>query len=308
MATGTVEPFLKLPEDINPPKPSYFHDVFHLVHAYLQVLSHIPDIPPPSKGLVKLYSYRMGVLDIDNSLLEKTYLDNLDTNRFQRTRLQEFGRSAIAFNIQTLYKLLTNTLVSSLKIGFGDDNCLTSEVVHALNQFAKLQNRTENNRTKRYDSMDALTETCHYNATYDRRDGVSSSQAIIRIIDVLDLIMQSPTDASYFDMTGYRRTVNALRIVFYIGCRYYHINLLRLSDEIIKRSYDRNLNITDFTLAAVPFDPLLIQSCSDDTSGVSRWGIEYLQSLDAVLLYFGGLRYAATFTVEANGNKGIENV
>ena len=298
MTTGTTAPYLELPEDINPPKPGYFHDVFHLVHAYIQLLSHVPESAFPSPGLVKLYSHRMGTLDLDTSVLEQAYGATLSTSRLQQNQLQTFANSSIVYNIQVLYKLITNTMSRDLVKTFGDDKCLTSEVVHALNHFAKMQNRTDNSRVQRHDSMEAVVETCHYNATYPR-GGVSSSEAIIRTIAVLDVMFRLPER---------KRLLNALKIVFYIGCRYYHLNLLRFSDEIINRSYDRTLNITDFTLAAIPFDPMLIQACSDETMAISRWGIEYVQSLDAVLLYFGGVRYAATFTVEANGNKGVDNV
>lgn len=307
MTTGTTAPYLELPEDINPPKPEYFHDVFHLVHAYIQLLNNVSEFAIPGKGLVKLYSYRMGVLDLDTTVLEQAYREKVATNRLQQTQLQIFANSAIAYNIQALYQLITNTLSKNIIDGFGDDKCLSTEVVHALNQFAKLQSRVDTQQVKRYDSMDALVETCHYNATYARKDGTSSSEAIVRIIAVLDRMFEESL-MNPFNGEGRKRLLNALKIVFYIGCRYYHLNLLRFSDELIKRSYDRSLDITDFTLAAIPFDPTLVQACSDETSSVSRWGIEYLQSLETVLLYFGGVRYAAIFTVEANGNKGVSNV
>ena len=189
---------------------------------------------------------------------------------------------------------------------FGDDKCLSSEVVHALNQFSKLQGQVLDSRyVQRDDGLIALVNTCHYNAIY-RHDGVSSSEAILRVIGALDRIVHYETWR--LDITRRRRMVNALKIIFYIGCRYYHINTLRLSDEIINRSYDRVLKISDLTLAAIPFDPTLIYNCSDDTSTISKWGIEYVQSLEAVLLYFGGVRYEALVAVDANGNKGINNV
>jgi hypothetical protein len=308
MTTGTTDPYLEEPEDINPPKPGSFHDVFHLVHAYIELLSHIPEnrTGPPGKGLIKLYSYRMGTLDLDTTVLEQSYAALVGDDRGQQKRLLAFADSAIAYNIQAYYRLIANTLSRDLARGFGDSDCLSSELILALNLFAKLQVRTDTDAVRRYDSMDALVQACH-TVAYFRHPGVSSSQAIIRAIAALDPIVNGE-ERIPDTVTPRHRLLNALKIIFYIGCRYYHLNLLRFSDEIIKRSYDRVLQITDHTLAAVPFDPLLIQACSDETSTISRWGIEYVQSLDTVLMSFGGVRYAATFTVEANGNSGVTNV
>jgi hypothetical protein len=308
MTTGTTEPYLKRPEDINPPKPGYFHDVFHLVHAYIEVLKHVPESAVPARGLVKLYSYRTGTLTLDTDLLEATYFKSMQGNRSQQTMLRTFGQGMITYNLLTLYQLLSNTLMRDMTRAFGDDLCLSSELVHAMNHFSKAQSRRPPNDTTRMqigDGMGALVETCHYNAYYPR-GCVSSSEAIIRTIDALDKVVVRPTQDR--EVTQRMRLINALKIVFYIGVRYYHLNLLRFSDEIINRSYDRVLDITDFTLAAIPFDPTLIYACSDNTSAISRWGIEYVQSLEAVLLYAGGVRYQATLAVEANGNKGVNNV
>lgn len=306
MTTGTVAPYLELPEDINPPRPGYFHDVFHLVHAYIELLRNVPPGAAPAKGLIRLYGLRSGVLDFDSSVLETSYLSLLRNDRVQQQRLKEFALSSIAYNIQALYQLITNTLSKDLTKSFGDDKCLSAETVHALNHFAKLQGQILNSpRVQRDDGMDALVQTCHFNAIY-RHNGVSSSEAIIRAIGALDLIVhgnQRPVSAQPNE-----RLLNALKIVFYIGCRYYHLNLLRFSDEIINRSYDRVLNITDLTLAAIPFDPTLIYNCPDDTSFITRWGIEYVQSLEAVLLFSGGVRYEAAIAIDANGNKGLTNV
>ena len=306
MTTGTVAPYLEKPDDINTPRPGYFHDVFHLVHAYIELLRNVPPGAMPAKGLIKLYSYRMGVLDLDTSVLEKNYLSLLTNDRAQQKMLREFAQSSIAYNIQALYQLVTNTLSRDLTRSFGDDKCLSAETVHALNHFAKLQGQVLNtSRIKRDDSMGPLVQTCHYNAIY-RHDGVSSSEAIIRAIGALDTIVHGGLISSTTPQN--ERLLNALKIVFYIGCRYYRLNPLRLSDEIINRSYDRVLNITDLTLAAIPFDPTLIYDCSDDTSSITKWGIEYVQSLEAVLLFSGGIRYEAVIAIDANGNKGVTNV
>lgn len=306
MTTGKIDDFFDVPEDINQPKPSYFHDVFHLVHAYIDLLHHVPESAVPGKGLVVLYSHRLGVLDIDIEVLQNSYLSTLSTNRLQQSELSLFAQSSIAFNITTLFQLLSNTIMRDIERGFGDDKCLSSRVIHALDEFCKLQDRSDTERIRRYDSMDAVVQACHNNAFYFR-EGISSTPTIIRVIETLDQIMACVFRVP--DNTTQRvRLLNALKIIFYIGCRYYHLNLLRFSDEMIKRSYDRSLDITDLTLASVPFDPMLFQTCADDTSSISRWGIEYVQSLETVLLYFGGVRYAPTFTIEANGNRGSVDV
>lgn len=306
MTQGSSNPFLEQPTDINPPKPGYFFNVFHLVHSYIELLRNVPPGAAPAKGLIKLYSLRMGVLDLDTTLLEKSYTSLVNNNSSEKKKLVEFAKSCISYNIQTLYQLLTNTLTKDLLRAFGDDKCLSFETVHALNQFAKFQDENKNSlRFQRDDSMDALVETCRYNAMY-RQNGVSSSEAILRVISVLDKIVMNDVFVSSTDI--YRRLVNSLKIVFYICCRYYHLNILRFTDEIINRSYDRVLMITDFTLAAIPFDPTLIYNCSDETSYVTKWGIEYVQSLEAVLLYFGGIRYSGLIAIDANGNKGVTNV
>ena len=312
MTTGTTAEFLELPEDINPPKPGYFHDVFHLVHAYIELLKHIGSRVVPECGLIKLYGHRTGTLELDTTLIEQTYRATLSTSVAQQTQLRNFALSSISYNVQMLYQLITNTLTRDILNKFGDDKCLSGELMHRCNQFSKFRGEIDtaikplNIRIQRDDSIESLVESCHYNAIYPH-PGVTSSQAILRLICVLDKIVKSGARSTP-EVPGHLRLLSVLKIVFYIGCRYYHLNLLRFSDEIIKRSYDRYLNITDLTLAAVPFDPMLILSCSDETSFISKWGIEYIQSLETVLLYFGGVRYSATFNVEANGNKGIYNV
>jgi len=307
MTTGTIDPYLELPEDINPPKPSFFHDVFHMVHAYIELLAHVPPGAFPAKGLIKLYSHRMGVLEPNTAVIESVYHELVCSDRSQQQKLQTFAQSAIAYNIVTLYQLLTNTLSKDLIKDWGDDKCLSMETVHALNQFSNFANEIAKVparvRQERYDNMAALVVTCHYNATY-RHNGVTSSEAIIRIISVLDRIVATPIPSPN-TIADHSRLLNALKIVFYIGCRYYHLNILRFSDEIIKRSYDRILKITDLTLAAIPFEPSFIYNCPDETSSISKWGIEYVQALESVLLYFGGVRYSAIFAVDANGNQGV---
>jgi len=308
MTTGTTEPYLELPNDINPPKPGYFHDVFHLVHAYLDLLKNVPERALAARGMVKLYSYRTGTLNLDNDLLIAAYYTEMNGDRSKQDKLRLFGQSMITYNLLTLYQLLSMTLMKDLVSNFGDDLCLSSELVQALNYFAKAQSRRLPNTIRRadlQDSIGAVAESCRYNAYYPRGH-VSSSEAIVRTLDALDTVVISQIDNHA--ISSRQRLIDAVKIVFYIGCSYYHLNLLRFSDEIIKRSYDRVLNITDFTLAAIPFDPTLLYSCSDETSSISRWGIEYVQSLEAVLLYAGGVRYTATLAVEANGNKGVPNV
>lgn len=305
MCAQSTNPFMESPDTLNTPRPSYFHDVFHLVHAYLELLQHTSTSSVPDKGIIKLYAQRMGVLDIDTSQLENSYT-KVSLNRLQQSKLQSFANSSILYNIQLLYKLLSDTMCRDLQNNFGDENCLTSDVVRTLNQFTKLQDRVNTHRVQRYDNISSLVQTCHYNAMYPR-SGISSSQAIFRTVEWLDKIFETVPDTLTVSQIR-DRSVDALKIIFYIGCRYYHLNLLRFSDEIIKRAYDRSLCITDFTLAAVPFDPMLIQSCTDETSVVTKWGIEYLQSLETVLAYFGGVKYAPMLPTESNGNKGIGNV
>ena len=305
MTIGTAAPYLERPVDINTSRPGYFHDVFHLVRSYIELLKNIPANAAPGKGLIKLYSYRTGTLDIDTTILENNYHELVTNDLIQKKKLQRFGKSLISYNITALYQVVANTISKDLIRSFGDDNCLSAETIHALNHFAKFHDKPKNSRVQLEDSMDALVETTRYNAIY-RHDGVSSSQAIIRAINTLDRIVHY--DGLGDEPINQHRLLNALKIVFYIGCRYYHVNILSLSDEVINRSYDRLLKITDFTLAAVPFDPTLVYNCSDETSSITRWGIEYIQSLGAVLLYSGGIRYQAIIAIDANGNKGVTNV
>ena len=84
MTTGTTAPYLELPEDINQPKPGYFHDVFHLIHAYIELLKNIPENAAPEKGLIKLYSYRTGSLSLDTTVLESTYRTLLSSDSVQK--------------------------------------------------------------------------------------------------------------------------------------------------------------------------------------------------------------------------------
>lgn len=309
MTTGTIEPYLNQPEDINPPRPSYLNDVFHLVSAYIELLKHVPPAVMPGRGLIKLYGQRMGVLEPDTTVIEAAYLALTLSDKSQRQKLQVFAQSAIAYNLTTLYQLLTNTMSRDLARAFGDGACLSGETARALNQFASFADEitrgTDRARQARCDSMDALVSTCHYNATYPR-GGEPSSETIIRAIATLDQIVAQPQPVETVS-SARDRLLNALKIVFYIGCRYYRLNMLRFSDETIRRSYDRQLRINDLTLAAIPFEPSLIYACEDDAGSITRWGVEYVQSLEAVLLYFGSVRYSALTMASTNGNEGVLN-
>jgi hypothetical protein len=304
MTDGTRSQFLDLPEDINPPKPGYFHDVYHMVHAYLQLLSHVPESAVPDKGLIKLWSYRIGVLDFDTNLLEQTYGELVAGNRLQQSKLQRFGQSCITYNLQMLYQLLANTLVRDITRNFGDGACLSGETIAALDQFCRFQGRRDGDR-----NLESLVNTTRYNAIYPR-GGAASTQVILRLIEIFDRIIMTDAYDSGVEQTSRTRMQQLLRVIFNIGCRYYHVNMLRLNDELVARRYDRTLRIADFTLAAVPFDPMMTLGCADDTSQITRWGVEYLQTVDTVLSAFGGvrMRYAPAFYTEITGNKGSANV
>ncbi len=311
--TGKV-PFLKEPGDINPPKPGPFQNMFALVHTYLGMVTDLAD-SPPGPGLIKLYSYRMGTLDFSGSrTLETAYLQRYSAMRTstQTAVLLAFAHSLIAYNVTTLYQVLANTLADDITRGFGTDRCLNVETVHAINKFAQFHNNTEVNwRNQRNDDLSALVQTTQFNAVYPQDGGsTSATQAILRVLDVFDRLAGSGFYNQWFLQAKERRDrlIQTLRVVFNLGCAYYKLNTLRFSDEITKRSYDRALNISDLTLAAIPFDPTLVYTCSDEGSSISRWGLEYVQAMETVLLDLGGVRYAATLAVDASHNEGVNNV
>lgn len=300
MTTGTIDPYLKLPEDINPPKPGYFFNVFWMIHSYLNLVLNTPN-PTAGVGIVKLYSYRMGVVNLDTSVLEETYIRKLeDSSKKVRTTLNEFANSMISYNLVTLYRLISNTLVADIARGFGDNACLTTETMSAIGGFCRFHNVKRSSRDQREDSIVSVVETCRYNAIYHTA-GVSSVEEIIALLDTIDKLIQNPPGADEYERRNY--TMNLLRIVFFVGCRYYNINLLRFNDQLLKRPYTRNLGINDFTLAAIPFDPTMFVTCADEGSSMSRFGIEYVQSLHAVLSELGGIECTVNFSANDTDNK-----
>ena len=289
LSTGTNTQFLQLPQDINAPKPNYFFNVFWMVHSYINLLANTPN-PVPGKGLVKLFSYRMGVLSPDTSIVEDTYIKLLEQNSKKvKTELSKFGEGLISYNLITIFRLISNTLINDIQKGYGDDKCLTSETMKLLLEFCKFhQNNKSSIRNQRYDDIKSVVETARYNALY-YTPGVSSLTEIVLFIDVVN--EQLRTTLMYDNDETARRQylLDIVRILFYIGCRYYHVNVLRFTDQRIKRPYTRDLQINDFTLAAIPFDPTMIFTCSDEVGTMSRFGIEYVQSLSAVLSDLGGV-------------------
>lgn len=300
MTTGTVDPYLKLPEDINAPKPGYFFNVFWMIHSYMNLVLNTPDATS-GPGIVKLYSYRMGVLSPDTSVLESTYIDMLEKGQKKiRKTLDEFANSMISYNLITLIKLISNTLVSDISRGFGDDSCLTADTMRSIYQFCNFYKTVRLPNEKRDDNIDSVVETTHYNATY-YTPGISSLSEIITLIETIDVIIRGQIGADEYARRTY--LLKILRIIYYVGCRYYRINLLRFNDQNIKRPYMRSLGIQDFTLSAIPFDPILIQSCSDEGSSMSRFGIEYIQSLHAVLSELGGVECIINYPALKPENK-----
>jgi hypothetical protein len=292
MTTGTIAPYLKRPEDINPPQPNKFFNVFWMVHSYLNLVLNTPN-PAMGRGIIKLYSYRMGVLTPDTSALEKVYIELLEKNSNRLVRpLADFGNSMIAYNLITLYRLLTNTIISDINRGFGNDNCLTSDAINAIGAFCRFNKTFRSWRDGREDNINDVVETLRYNALYDTKC-VSSLTEIITLIETIDRLITRPIGKTEYDRRHY--LMNLVRIIFYIGCKYYGINLLRFTDQNIKRPYTRNLQINDFTLAAIPFDPTMIFACTDDGGTMSRFGVEYVQSLNAVLSAFSGIEAIVNF-------------
>lgn len=294
MTTGTVEPYLNLPEDINTPQPGYFFNVFWMIHSYINLLAATPDAVA-GPGIVKLYSYRMGVLSPDTQILENTYIKLLQNNNKKTVMLlNEFAHSMISYNLITLYRLVSNTLVGDIRRGFGDNRCLTVEALNAISKYIAFSARPVYQNVKIYDELESVAQTCKYNALF-HTEGVSAIAEIIALIETFDKIIQNPPGDTEKDRRHY--LLNVLMTIYYIGCRYYKINVLRYSDQNIKRAYTRSISINNFTLAAIPFDPTLIYSCSDEGGAtMSRYAIEYVQSLQTVLSFAGGIDCAINLT------------
>jgi hypothetical protein len=265
-----------------------------MIHSYINLILNTPDAVA-GKGIVKLYSYRMGVLSADTSVLEEVYINLLEKNSKKvKSTLGEFANSMISYNLITLYRLMSNTLISDISRGFGNSSCLMGETLHAMYQFSRFHMINRGPRDQRKDGINGLVETCRYNAvTLYHTQGLSSVAEIISLLETIDKLIQKPLEDDEYARRNY--LMNLVRVVFYIGCRYYQINILRFTDQNIKRPYTRNLGVNDFTLAAIPFDPTLIQSCTDEGSTMSQFGIEYVQSLHAVLSQLGGITCTVNF-------------
>lgn len=294
MTAGSVSPYLPRPEDISRPKPGYFFNVFWMVHSYVNLVLNIPT-PIASKGIVKLFSYRTGVITPDTSTIEKIYIRLMEQNQVKlKDSLTEFGNGLISYNLITLYRLLSNTIISDIQKGFGDDKCLTHDTMRTINQFCVFHRANRSWRDKREDNIKSVVETCRYNAIY-AKPGISSLTEIIVLIDTINEILKKPILEEADELVRRKYLLDITRIVFYVGCRYYHINVLRFADLKLARPYTRDLQINDFTLAALPFDPTMIFSCADDDGTMSRYGVEYVQSLNAVLSELGGIEAIVNF-------------
>lgn len=284
-----------------------FCDVFAMIQSYLCLLTDLSDRAPPSPGLIKLYSYRTGTLEFDTQLLEQKYI-NLMTTAPTTTAvrlLQRFAQSAISYNLTTLYRLLTSTLVTDITRGFGDDGALSPQMVLSLATFAKSSSGLSRPREDIESDLSALVQILAY-PPVRMHSPVSASRAILRSIDMFDRIVNT---LRFHDVWERRIFLTQLvRVIFYIGCHYYHFDIVRFYNDMVHHKHDSRLKITDLTLAAVPFDPTLIYACADDTSSVSRWGVCYVQRLESVLMPLGGVKYAATLSVEAPGHKGAPYV
>lgn len=300
MTTGNNQHFYSLPSDINTPKPSYFYNVFWMIHSYINLILNTPDTVT-GEGIVKLYSYRMGVLNPDTSVLEATYIQALEKGqRKLRNTLNQFAHSMISYNLATLYRLLNNTLKTDIAKGYGDYQCLTADTLSAIYEFCKFHKTKRSPKDTRYDSINSLVSTCNYNAVY-YTPGLPSIAEIISLLETIDILIQSPLGEDEYDRRN--TMMNLLRVVFYIGCRYYRVNVLRFNDQHIKRPYTRNIGINNFTLAAIPFDPMMIYSCTDEDGAMSRFGVEYIQSLHAVLSPLGGVECTVNYSALAPTNK-----
>lgn len=288
MMTGTPADFLQRPEDINPPQPNYFFNVFWMVHSYMNLVLALPT-PVPGKGIIKLFSYRMGVLTPDTSMVEKCYLDLLSQNNSKlRNDLTQFGNGMISYNLITLITLLSKTLIKDMSRGFGDHTCLNAAVLEQISYYCRFYKTPKSRRDQREDNIKNLVLTCSY-STKDISPGVSSLVEITELIDVFNRVIVDNLQAEADELSRRKYLLDITRILFYIGCRYYHLNELRFTDQKMRRAHTRPIKINDFTLAALPFDPTMLYSCTDDGGMMSQFGIEYVQSLTAVLSELGGI-------------------
>ena len=289
-----VDKFTDTPGDINNPKHTYFYKIYWLVHSYIALVINTPNMMSGS-GIVKLYSYRMGVLTPDTQALEQEYSRQLlASNKKLQTELTTFGNGMICYNLATLYLLLAKQLARDIQNGVGNTHCLSSEAMRVLYQFVRSYNNRTNTITAPDVDLFGVVETLHYNANFVV-PGVSSVAEINSFLDVGRKLIDVPPGRSAVERRHF--LTNLLKAIFYIGIRYYDLNLLRFDDQRVGRPYDRNIPINNFTLAAIPFDPVLMYSCTEDVGSMSRFGVEYMQSLEEAMTSLGGI--SCTITLAA---------
>lgn len=291
-----VDKFTNTPGDINDPKHTYFYKIYWLVHSYIALVINTPNMMSGA-GIVKLYAYRMGVLSPDTEALEQEYIRRLLASDAKiQAQLTAFGNGMICYNLATLYLLLAKQMIRDIQQGVGNTHCLSSEAMRLLYQFVKSYNQPSVTSKIVAPDVDlfGVVETLHYNANFVT-PGVSSISEINSFLDVGRKLINNTPGKTELERRHF--LTNLLKAVFYIGIRYYDLNLLRFDDQRIGRPYDRNIPINNFTLAAIPFDPVLMYSCTEDVGSMSRFGVEYMQSLEEAMTSLGGI--SCTITLAA---------
>lgn len=285
--------FRNKPNSINTPTKTPKYNIFWFIHAYLQMLMNTHQMTP-GPGIAKLYSYRMGTLSLDNRDLEAEYISKLSQGDKDVTQsLKKFADEMIIFNLITLFNFLKTNLQQDIMRDEGHKNCLSANTVDSIYDYCRFhQLNRASDKVQIQSNIDSLFQNLKYDATIIV-NGVNAIAEINSFITTAEQVIEKITHREEYNRDPFLTKRDAIfKIVsclFYIGILYYEVNLLRFNDQILASSFNRNIPINNYTLLALPFDPLLAYTCTDEIGTMSRHGLELMQSLSAVLSDLAGI-------------------
>lgn len=249
--------------------------IFHLISTYIDLLETLRVTATP--GLIKLASYRSGVLDMNLPIV----IDRLD--RDYEKLILRFGHSAICYNIRTLVEIIVSAMTKDLMVEsspINSPNFVTKEMEREIHRFINFDRM---NNAMRKDIMISLAGACYLQA-YSRSEANMSIDHIFRFFEHIssaELYTENYKD-EFFPL---------LKAVFYIACAYYKVGpeeliaLRRLPD------FKTAIHITDTTVAAVPMSPAMLNTCADRETPSSTNAIIYIYAIENALRKLPHVKY-----------------
>ena len=269
--------------------------LLQFIDSYINLVNDI-QIVSINKGLFDLYSYRTGVvisidrdptdLDGNHPSIAKSLYERFikDSNASKDKTMQLFAHSCIAYNSISLTMALTDVYINMIKVGYGNANFLTGQACTLINTSIRNPDTLENN-------IDDVLLTLQHIANLPTTGSPNTLNVVGGLLDMMnDMLLRA-------ERGSYDKHIKVLRIIYYIVLSYANIDKLRLRQSDSGKKLHYKLNISDTTLACIPFTPSMIKLCGGEDTTVSRIGSEYVQNLERVIRLFSGLSAVGTTLV-----------